>query len=244
MLKAAIKTTLYQDVLRQITDAIHGGAWNPGQRLPGENELASKLGVSRNCVREALKALELSGILESKQGKGTRITPDALRRIENSELLKLINGECSLPELMEVRLIIEPQAAYWAAERASTASKKQLVEFLDRLKADVLAQKDWVEIGFEFHVAIAEMANNRLLARLIHSLANELKAQRNIVYHKNPGDEKMVKEHAAICEAIVAGLPKAAFDAMAYHLVQAFTIIIEAQESPANLESTSKKVGW
>jgi GntR family transcriptional regulator, transcriptional repressor for pyruvate dehydrogenase complex len=227
MIRAAVKTTLCQDVIRQIIEAITSEAWKPGQRIPGEMELAERFEVGRNCIREAIKALEVSGILVSKVGKGRHVTIDALRRIENSELLAFLSEDCSPAELIELRYVIEPQAAYWAAERASKADKEKLGVIFDELKERMSTQKDWVGTGFKFHMTIAQMSGNRLLAKLISSLSNELKAQRDVLYHKNAGDEEMIREHQNIFDAIQKGRPAAAREAMEYHLGKVFQTIIE-----------------
>jgi GntR family transcriptional regulator, transcriptional repressor for pyruvate dehydrogenase complex len=239
MFKDTIKTTLYQDIVQQISKDIKQGIWQPGQRLPGELGLASHFEVSRNCIREALKAMELAGILESKPGRGTYVTFEALRRIEQTELLKLINGECTSVELMETRLVLEPQVAFLAAERANKADKESLALALKNLIDCLNNKSDWSNVGFEFHLTIARIARNRILTKLLSSLSKELKAQRETVYNKNPGDEAMILEHVKIYEAIVNRHPAQARDAMSYHLFRSLQIIIEMDKVNMTPDNTS-----
>lgn len=241
MFKDTIKTTLYQDIVQQISKDIKQGVWQPGQRLPGELCLASHFEVSRNCIREAHKALELAGILESKPGRGTYVTLEALRRIEQTELLKLINGECTSVELMETRLVLEPQVAFLAAERANKTDKENLATALKNLTDCINSKTDWSNIGFEFHLTIARIARNRILTKLLSSLSKELKAQRETVYNKNPGDEAMIIEHVNIYEAIVNRHPAQARDAMSYHLFRSLQIIIEMDKVNMTAENTPNK---
>ena len=79
MLKPANKSTLHKDIMDQMIQAIQEKLWEPGSRLPGEQALASTFGVSRNCMREVLKALEHAGVVEAKPGHGTFLSPNSDR---------------------------------------------------------------------------------------------------------------------------------------------------------------------
>ena len=119
MIRAANKSTLHDNILAQLITAIRNGVWKPGEKLPGEQELAKTFNVSRNCLREVLKALVLSGVLRAHPGQGTFITADAVRRLEADSLASTIWGDASLWDMKEVRLPIEGHIAYLAAKRAT-----------------------------------------------------------------------------------------------------------------------------
>src|SRR5437016_12616783 len=108
-----------QDAIDQIRALIASGEWGPGTRLPREADLAAQLGLSRNSLREAVRALSLARVLEVRQGDGTYVSS-----LEPGELLEptsfathLLRGRTVL-ELLEVRRMLEPEAAAMAAQRA------------------------------------------------------------------------------------------------------------------------------
>lgn len=222
-----VRGALYQNVVQIISNTIKSGVWKPGQRLDGEIGLASHFQVSRNCIREALKSLELMGIVESQPGRGTYVSDKALQKIGHNELITLLSEKCTPTELMEARLVIEPQIAYYAAERATPQDIQQLAFVLNHLRTSIKAKTDWSNIGFEFHMAIMKIAKNRILAKFVNSLTNELKAQRAMVYQINPGNEAMIQEHVNIYESIANHCPDQARRAMTYHLHQALQILID-----------------
>ena len=87
MIRPATKSKLYEEVSAQIIEMVKIGEWKPGDQLISEAELGRTFQVSRNCIRESLKALELSGIIQSQPGRGTYLTEDALENIYRKALL-------------------------------------------------------------------------------------------------------------------------------------------------------------
>src|SRR5215831_14347604 len=124
------------DAIERIRDFVATGEWGPGTRLPRETDLARQLGISRNSLREAVRALSLTRVLEVRQGDGTYVSslePDELLEptLSNTHLLR---GRTVL-ELFEVRRILEPHAAAVAAERGGAEVVKALRDELDRMYA-------------------------------------------------------------------------------------------------------------
>ncbi|MBO8154038.1 FadR/GntR family transcriptional regulator [Thermovirga sp.] len=175
MLKPQKKSTLYELVLGEIISAIKKGHWKPGEKLPTETTLAGKLNVSRSVIREVIKALTLYGVVESKPGHGTYLSQRALINLNNSELLHTISQGSSFVELMEVRMIIETQAAFWAAQRAKEKDIKKLEKILDKEKE---LQKPDTDIHAKFHDAIVELSGNKLLLQIYNSIRSEISLQR------------------------------------------------------------------
>src|ERR1700756_2503610 len=111
-----------EDAIETIRDLIATGQWGPGTRLPRETDLAAQLGLSRNSLREAVRALSLARVLEVRQGDGTYVSS-----LEAGELLQptlsatnLLRGRTVL-ELFEVRRMLEPEAAAVAAQRVDAS---------------------------------------------------------------------------------------------------------------------------
>jgi DNA-binding FadR family transcriptional regulator len=147
------------DVVRDITDKIDGGVWGDGERVPPERVLADQYGLARNTVRRALKTLEESGRLARRVGRGTFVQSapaplagDLARRMRDA----------SPEDVMEVRLIIEPEAAALATARATLAELRELEQIL---RAS-LAAKGVAEFEIwdaRLHLAIFRAARNALL---------------------------------------------------------------------------------
>ncbi len=233
MIKPAIKKNLFEEVSEQIIKLIKKGEWNPGDKIPGEIDLSESFEVSRNSIREALKALELTGILNSKAGKGTFVSERALRNINNRELASLIEDESSLVELMETRLMIEPELAYLAAKRATPEDIEKLEDSISRSKK-ALADKDYtIDMGMEFHALIREIARNRILGNFMTSINDHLMAQRATAMLKYL-DEYVINvewnEHVQMFEYIKAGEADLIKKYMYDHIAKSLGLIVKGQK--------------
>jgi GntR family transcriptional repressor for pyruvate dehydrogenase complex len=232
MIRPATRTTLYKEVISQIVEMIKGGQWKPEDRLPGELELARRFEVGRNCVREALKALGHAGILESKPGLGTFLSRDALRNIHSMELGQFVRDDTSFTELLEARLIIEPPLVRMVAERASAADIARLETAHKRAFRAVKAGTYTVALGLEFHMALVEIAQNRVLMRLFQSIADELRMQRGVLILSHMSKEDLLrelKEHEEILDRIKRRDGDGAAELLTTHLRTAVRILSEAR---------------
>lgn len=228
MIKPAKRRTLSQDVIAQLIELIRTEKWKAGEKIPGELELAAGFMLSRNSVREALKALVHSGILESKAGQGTFVTAGALRNLHSMELAEMMRDESSFVELLESRLIIEPQLAYIAAQKASPEEVEALAQAVKRTEAAYLSNTYSLEIGFEFHRIIAAIANNRFLMKYIDSIKDELKLQRGMLLLSHMSGEDLKREldeHRNVFELIREHEAEQAREAMHQHLETALNIL-------------------
>ncbi|MFV0498072.1 MAG: FadR/GntR family transcriptional regulator [Candidatus Fimivivens sp.] len=229
MLKKASRTLMYEDVANQIINSIKEGTFKPGERLPGEAELTALFGVSRNCLREALKSLGLMGIAYSRAGHGTFVSDDVQSRFQGARLLDAIDvsKDATIPELWETRLIIEPELAGLAAVRATAEDKERLMH-LTRTLSDHLDQHQEqrkqhspTEEGISVHMSIAKIAGNLCLYRFSESIKSELAKQRlSIIYEIPDVFEKNKREHIQLCEAICAGQEEVAIAFMRQHLMR------------------------
>lgn len=205
MIKPANRTTLYEEVTKQIISMIKEGKWLPGDKIPGEIALSKAFEVSRNCIREALKSLELSGIVEAKPGRGTFLSMDALKNVNRMELLWILKNDSSIVELYETRLIIEPQLGYLAAKRANEDDIDKLEKIIQESRKHIENKSYTTEMGFQFHMAIADISRNEILSKFLNSITDELNAQRLIKINKYLDDKEVLKEiedHNTILEYI------------------------------------------
>ncbi len=162
----------YVQIAEQIIESIRRGEFRPGDRLPSVRELEAKFGVSRPSVREALSALELVGIVETRTGQGTFVLDPSLERTERS-LLQFDHGE-SPAEVLEVRLILEPEGARLAAERATEEDLKVLAISLESLRTIAGERTPAIVGDIQFHVAVAKASRNPVIQRVVESLTGYL----------------------------------------------------------------------
>jgi GntR family transcriptional regulator, transcriptional repressor for pyruvate dehydrogenase complex len=208
------------DAIERIRELVASGEWGPGTRLPREADLAKQLGLSRNSLREAVRALSLARVLEVRQGDGTYVSS-----LEPAELLEptlsathLLRGRTVL-ELFEVRRMLEPEAAAMAAHRADADVIDGLRRELDRMVAARDRAEELVEADAAFHDVIARSPGNAVLRSLIESLAS--RTMRARVWH-GAADGKALDttraEHVRIYDAIVAGDAELARAATLLHI--------------------------
>lgn len=191
--------------IARIRDLIVEGELPPGQRLPPEKELAEALGVSRNALREAVKALELVRVLDARQGDGTYVT--SLEAPVLSEALAFIldlHRDDSLLEIFEVRRMLEPRAAALAASRIDDAT----LRILDDAVAAVDpagSVDDLVAHDLTFHRTISAASGNGHLAGLLDAL-NGATVRARTWRGVTQGDvvQVTVAEHRGILEALRA----------------------------------------
>jgi GntR family transcriptional regulator, transcriptional repressor for pyruvate dehydrogenase complex len=159
---------MYEQIAEQIEALVRGGAFAPGTRLPGERELAERVGVSRPSLREALIALETAGLIETRVGDGTYVRRD----IPATPVFPLANRDLGpgTLEQFEARRALECAAAELAAQRASAADLAALRESLARMTALVERGSNPAEEHHLFHVALADAARNQIIARTVREL--------------------------------------------------------------------------
>lgn len=197
-------------VLADLRTAIQRGDLGIGTRLPSEAAMATRYGVSRSVVREALRSCETLGLTKTQTGKGTFVIADA-------PAADLKMGEFSSRDLVEARPHIEVPAAGLAARRRTDedcVGLRQMVESMTTTE-DPLA---WVLLDANFHAAIAAASRNRVFAAVLGSIRDALSRQSetlNLVVHRRDSSNR---EHLAILQAIEAGSALDASQAMTAHL--------------------------
>jgi DNA-binding FadR family transcriptional regulator len=203
-------------VADQILKAIQRGAYRVGDRLPPERELAAQMGVSRTVVREALSALQLMGVIESKTGSGsfirrTHVGTDASP--PHAASLEQEREDFHPAHIWEARRILSGQVAELAAERLTVRALRKLKSILSRMctLADREDYDDYAEACEAFHLAIAEATGNPVLVQAMSFLFDIAKREwgeqvRRGYYAAAGGDIRQCFElHRAIVEAMEDG---------------------------------------
>jgi DNA-binding FadR family transcriptional regulator len=204
------------DGIRQL---IASGEFRPGAKLPREKELALRLGVSRNSLREAVRALELVGVVEARQGDGTYVTsldPSLLLDVI-SYVIDFSHDEATL-QLLEVRRLLEPAATALAAARATPDQLDAIGERLEEMDRST-EPASLLEADSAFHAAIAHASGNPALAALLGNLSGTtFRARITRAYSDARAVEDTRREHRRIYEALRAADPDLARAASAYHV--------------------------
>jgi GntR family transcriptional repressor for pyruvate dehydrogenase complex len=206
-----MSVAITDEAIEKIKDMIVSGVLRPGDRLPREADLAERLGLSRNSLREAVKALSLIHVLDVRQGDGTYVTS-----LEPSVLLEAMgfvidfHRDDTALDFLEVRRILEPAAAAMAATRMTEDQTAALRALLAEL-AEEPSVEDLVANDLEFHRAIAVGSGNQALGALLEGLSGP--TQRARIWRgltRSDAVTRTVAEHRAICDAIATGRPDVA----------------------------------
>jgi GntR family transcriptional repressor for pyruvate dehydrogenase complex len=236
-LKEDVTSTLI-GVFKQL---ISEGSLAPGSRLPPERELAESFGVSRSSLRQALKVLEIMGVISQRVGDGTYLNiaaPSILS--EPLEFLILLDG-ISFHELMEARLIVEPELAARAAARVTADDAAELSRALTAMETARLDHEQFVETDMRFHQTIFRIAGNRvcsLMFTVVHSSLERLMRLTSQLVEP----EHTIQLHKRIFQAIRRGEPEQARRRMAEHLEDARDLLKRAVDLQAQ-SSLQERIG-
>lgn len=213
--------TLVEQVSQQLALMLRSENGAANGKLMAERALASQLGVSRNVLREATKRLELQGLVEIRQGHGTRII-NKLHKPLTAALNLLVPEEVArMQQLFELRLILEPQGARLAARRASEAQLLRMSSAQERLRV-AQTLEDAVAADMDFHRVIAEASGNQILLLVIESLADLLAASHYMGFrNRSVTNSRPVEMHQRILAAIKEHDAEAAAMAMGAHIEDA-----------------------
>ncbi|GAA2352345.1 FadR/GntR family transcriptional regulator [Streptomyces violaceusniger] len=200
----------YESIVRQIEDAIYRGELRPGQRLPSEREMTAQFAVSRPTVREALRVLESSGLVRSRQGDATGgakvqpFSPDNLRR----SMTALVHLEQSdLADVVQFRMIIEGSTTYLAATEHTEEELARMLDAHKRLAASIArGHEAFSRADVEFHQTIAEAAHSGLL-RVCNEVARGVVA--NLIESKlsfTSDSEQLMRDSCARHERVLGAI--------------------------------------
>ncbi|MEK1909301.1 MAG: FadR/GntR family transcriptional regulator [Pseudomonas chlororaphis] len=193
-----IKRSLVDQALEQLRQRINDGAWSIGQRLPTEPELAAELGISRNTVREAMRVLAFSGLVEIRQGDGSylRAVVDPL------DTLKALS-QCSLEQARETRQIIETEAIGLAALRRTDQDLLALREALalsgDHYHGDL---ESYIACDLVFHGRLVDAAHNPTLSELYRYFSSVVGAQLRQTLNIHPRRQAVFDLHIDLLDAV------------------------------------------
>jgi GntR family transcriptional repressor for pyruvate dehydrogenase complex len=225
VLSPIAKSRAYEQAAEQIAARIRAGAWRPGDHLPSERDLALQLGISRGSTREALRVLEAMGWIEIRPGNGT-VVHDRRATLNGTAASQLLVGlSVEVGDLWEVRKLIEPGAAYLAAERCNADELAAIEAVLQRMGEGLPTPEgraDLFRANPEFHLAVARASGNAMLAHVQRLLVGAEQLATRALKNEDRTPEQAratLAEHRHIFEEIRAGRPRAAERAAFDHLI-------------------------
>ncbi|OAA92155.1 FadR/GntR family transcriptional regulator [Clostridium ljungdahlii] len=214
-------TKVYEHVIVQIENMIMDGTLKRGDKLPSERELVDKFEVSRTSIREALRALQVIGLIDSRQGEGNFIKQsfeDSL--FEPLSIIFMLQGG-KPEEIMEVRKVIEVRTAAIAAEKINDEQLNNLERLANAFKTSK-DEKNNVELDKQFHYQIAQVTENFLIKNILNSMSflmdSFLKEARSKILVDEGNLSVLAAQHIKICEAIKNHDAKMASEEMKKHL--------------------------
>lgn len=213
-----LSDTIAKDILSMITIEKR---FLPGDQLPNEIELSAELDVSRTTLREAIRILVTNGILEIKRGKGTFIKESFDINQTTTSLNRLAKARINAKDLYEMRLIFEPEAAYYATLRATDNELHRILEYGQQIEEKIKSNQDRTEVEQKFHKAIAKATHNEFIEQLMPVIFQAIDKGVILSQKNKHVAEHTLTDHQLIMEFLKVRHPEGARSAMKIHILHA-----------------------
>ena len=194
--------------------------FTPGEKLPNENELSKELQVSRTTLREAIRILVTAGVLEICRGKGTFVK-EHLPKDGGRELTGIQSDRINMKDLYEMRLIFEPEAAYYAALRASDAEIGRIEKLGAEIEQKIRTGEDRTQVEQAFHKSIAKATHNEFMKQLMPVIYQGINQGVRLSWENEQVLADTLNDHHMIVDFIKSRNPQGARDAMRIHILHA-----------------------
>lgn len=216
-------------MVRALQERLARGTLRPGARLPSERQLARQLGASRSSVREALRALELAGLIRAQHGGGTFVADPLPASVATPLAQYLDRQRATLRDLFEARQMIEPRLAFLAAERATPEDLEALRAAVERQeRADAEGDLEAASAADRlFHQAVAGATHNQTFIMLHNYLSDLVADSRREAVDSAARRAQALVDHRAIYEAIARHDAPAASAAMLQHVKNVEALLLE-----------------
>jgi len=235
---APSQTRIFDRIILFFKELMENGDLRPGDRLLSERELSSRLGVSRASLREALRALELFGIISIVPGQGSYIVPPNFKSLSSVFELMLSLKPSISENVLEVRILIEIEAVRLATMRATPEELASIRSMLDRMPVSLDGNDFGAQADFEFHKAILEATHNDILifiSETIEGLLRKSHYERRVsLFNIINEREKLVHVHREVYEAIEARDADGAAEKMRQHFAYTNSLIAKSKNMEHN----------
>jgi GntR family transcriptional regulator, transcriptional repressor for pyruvate dehydrogenase complex len=218
MLKPVKKVTIPDSIIEQIIKYIQDEL-KPGDRLPSERGMISFLGVGRTSLREALRALEGIGIVETKAGEGTFVSTDSNKIYRKPLELGVFAGKQSVKEIFDARWIVEVGMISLVAPLITKEELKECKTILDKM--EILSINDFelfLDLDYQFHKILSEASENRILIEFLNLTRRIIDEERLHTSITKKGLKKSVEVHQSILDALASGNVKNSAKAVEGHM--------------------------
>jgi GntR family transcriptional regulator, transcriptional repressor for pyruvate dehydrogenase complex len=219
------RNKVYEEVAKQIERLILKKL-QPGDKLPSERELAEMLGVSRSSIRDAIRSLELIGMVEPRQGAGTVVREISASAVVTPIASVLTQKRQFVSELLDFRKMLEPPLAARAATHASTDEIGEMEEILARQEAKLHRGEVAIEEDSEFHYSVAMASENSVVLKVLDVLMDLLRDTRERSLQVEGRPQKSLAGHRRIFAAIKRRDAEAAEIAMRHHIQDVEDIVL------------------
>lgn len=209
---------VYELVAERLVEDISASRLKPGQALPTERQIAEALSVGRSSVREAMRMLESRGLVVSA-GYGARIVADHGKPLDASLAMLVEMRDSGLQDLLEVRKIIEVEAAGLAAERRSDKDMERMRRAIEAMDEGLGSAERYIAGDIEFHLAVAAATGNTLARDMMRAIREVMRRALRSIYPIPGSAERSARQHRQIFEAVVAGRADEARALMRGHLL-------------------------
>lgn len=213
------RKSISEEVVEYLKSLIYQGKYKPGEKIPGEREMAQKINVSRNTVREAYKILEAQGYLHIRHGQGVFVAD------EDSQIHKLASSffikQDTMLELFSIRKILETEAIVWLVDNLTFQHQEELKQLMAAHLQALTNRIDFREqalLDQKFHLALARMSGNSVLLRIMIQLIDLLTEVRTKTIRIPGRAEQSLREHVQIANAILDKEKDLARERMLSHL--------------------------
>ena len=194
--------------------------YEPGDKLPNENELSQELGVSRITLREAIRILVAGNVLEIKRGKGTFVKKDFIEQ-PFTELSPVLSAKVGVDDLFEMRLIFEPEAAYYATIRATEGELKRILAIGEKIEEMIVKGQDRTQEEMAFHRSIAKATHNEFMNKLMPVIQESVSKGVFLYEKEHLSVEDVISDHRMIMEFMKNRNAEGARNAMKIHILHA-----------------------
>ena len=234
LLKPIRRVRLYENAADQIQTLILRKKYAPGDRLPSERSLAQQFHISRHSLREALRILDVMGLIEIKVGDGIYVKEvNFLPYIESlnfSIRTRLQVERDTLVKLWETRRMLEVGMVDIAARKINDSFLKSLWWCIEEMKKNIDHQDAFISSGIRFHRLIAEIGQNEVLILVWDMLANLIRTSQNKIYRIPWSPKKALAAHKKIYRALEARDSKKAVEAMKQHMLEEEKALVASVE--------------
>lgn len=224
------RRTLSDDLVSGVLQMIRDGDLHAGDRLPGVQDLSQHFNVAPPTVREALRQLQATGVVAIRHGSGIFVGDMSDRRI-------LANPHTVAPdpitvrELLETRRLLEPAATALAADRVPAGNLSHAENALEAAYRALDDELALVDTNLQFHVAVADLSGNSILAQTVQALISSYIAEQHDILVIYDDRERDYQQHAGILEAIRSGDAARARDAMDDHLSEVIETVVRRMQA-------------